>query len=202
MLISSYKSGMLEAGCDEAGRGCLAGPVVAAAVILPGGFKSIILNDSKLLTKGQRNEMRIQIENEALEYGIGIVDNEEIDRINILRASIKAMHLALDQIKQLPDLILVDGNMFSAYKKIEHQCIIKGDGKYMSIAAASVMAKTKRDELMQQYANEFPDYHWHTNMGYATLEHRRAIKQFGLTRYHRKSFRQLPHQLNIFDGTV
>jgi ribonuclease HII len=190
----------MEAGCDEAGRGCLAGPVVAAAVILPEEFNDPVLNDSKLLSKDHRNRLRIKIESDAIGYGIGIVDNEEIDRINILRASIKAMHLALDQVKIVPDIILVDGNKFSAYKNIEHKCIVRGDSIFRSIAAASILAKTYRDELMHNYAIEFPEYHWESNVGYATLRHREAIKKFGVTRYHRKTFRQLPGQMDLFNS--
>lgn len=198
MLLSYYNDGMIEAGCDEAGRGCLAGPVVAAAVILPVDFRDEVLNDSKLLTREERDELRLKIIDSAIDYGIGIVDNEEIDHINILHASIKAMHLALDKLKKKPEFLLIDGNRFAQYKDLSYECIVQGDGKYMSIAAASILAKTSRDEIMQQYALEFPDYRWNTNVGYATIEHRKAIKKYGLTKYHRKSFRQLPDQLDLF----
>ena len=198
MLLGYHQRGLIEAGCDEAGRGCLAGPVVAAAVILPSDYQNEVLNDSKLLTAEIRSVLKIEILEAAIDYGIGVVDNEEIDRINILRASIKAMHLALDQLKQRPQLILVDGNRFEPYPGINSICIIQGDGKYSSIAAASILAKTHRDEMMQHYAEEFPHYHWHTNVGYATLEHREAIRKHGLTRLHRRSFRQLPGQLDLF----
>lgn len=198
MLLSYHQWGIIEAGCDEAGRGCLAGPVVAAAVILPSDFQNENLNDSKLLTREVRTSLRKEILHAAVDYGIGVVNNEEIDRINILRASFKAMHLALDQLKTRPQLILVDGNRFEPYPGIESICIIQGDGKYSSIAAASILAKTHRDEMMQRYAEEFPYYHWHTNVGYPTLEHRAAIREFGLSRFHRRSFRQLPGQLDLF----
>ncbi len=198
MLVSYYQEGMIEAGCDEAGRGCLAGPVVAATVILPFNFRDHLINDSKLLMKHERDELKAKIMDTAVDYGIGIVDNEEIDRINILHASIKAMHLALDQLKRTPQMILVDGNRFINYRNIPHECIIKGDGIYMSIAAASIIAKTFRDDLMKQYAQEYPGYHWETNVGYPTLAHREAIRQYGLTRYHRQSFRQLPDQPSLF----
>jgi ribonuclease HII len=198
MLLSYHQWGIIEAGCDEAGRGCLAGPVVAAAVILPSDFRHEILNDSKLLTREVRTSLREEIFQVAIDYGIGVVDNEEIDRINILQASFKAMHLALDQLKTRPQLILVDGNRFEPYPGIESLCIIQGDGKYSSIAAASILAKTHRDEMMHRYAEEFPHYHWHTNVGYPTLEHRAAIRKFGLSRFHRRSFRQLPGQLDLF----
>lgn len=198
MLLSYHRWGIIEAGCDEAGRGCLAGPVVAAAVILPSDFHHEILNDSKLLTREVRTSLREEILQVAIDYGIGVVDNEEIDRINILRASFKAMHLALDKLKTRPQLILVDGNRFEPYPGIESICIIQGDGKYSSIAAASILAKTHRDEMMHRYAEEFPHYHWHTNVGYPTLEHRAAIRKFGLSRFHRRSFRQLPGQMDLF----
>jgi len=198
MLLQYYKRGIIEAGCDEAGRGCLAGPVVASAVILPAEFENPLLNDSKKLTRKWRNSLKDEIIEHAIDFGIGVVDNMEIDRINILRASFKAIHLALDQLKQKPQTILVDGNRFEKYRDLEHICIIKGDGKYMSIAAASILAKTYRDELMKKYAEEFPNYHWDTNAGYPTPAHRDAIKKFGLTKYHRRSFRQLPDQLPVF----
>lgn len=198
MLLGYHQWGIIEAGCDEAGRGCLAGPVVAAAVIMPSGYRNDRLKDSKLLTAVKRTEMKIEIIDSAIDYGIGVVDNDEIDQINILRASFKAMHKALDQLKEKPQLILVDGNRFEPYPDIDFLCIIGGDGKYNSIAAASILAKTHRDQLMQQYAEKFPDYHWHTNMGYPTREHRQAIRKYGLTRLHRRSFRQLPDQLDFY----
>jgi len=203
MLLPFYKEGMHEAGCDEAGRGCLAGPVVAAAVILPPNFRNLALNDSKKLTSAKREQLRDVIYDSALSYGIGVVDNEEIDKINILNASIKAMHLALEQLK--PDgfnLILVDGNRFKPYKSIDHQCIIKGDGKYMSIAAASILAKTYRDQLMKTYSKKYSQYGWDKNAGYPTQYHRKAIQLHGVTRLHRKSFRLLNDQLDIFTEIV
>lgn len=198
MLLGYHQRGLIEAGCDEAGRGCLAGPVVAAAVILPSDYHNEILNDSKLLSPGIRSALKNEIIEAAIDYAIGVVDNEEIDRINILRASFKAMHLALDRLQKRPQLILVDGNRFEPYRRIKSICIIKGDGKYSSIAAASILAKTYRDEIMRKYAEEFPHYHWHTNVGYPTIEHREAIRIYGLTRLHRRSFRQLPGQLDLF----
>jgi ribonuclease HII len=182
----------IEAGCDEAGRGCLAGPVVAAAVILPSNFRNDILNDSKKLTKKKRCALRSIIEKEALAWAVGVVDNKEIDEINILNASFLAMHRALDQLGKLPDSILVDGNRFTAYNKIEHHCIVKGDGIYMSIAAASILAKTYRDDMMNKLAKEFPFYGWERNMGYPTKIHREGIRQHGTTPFHRMSFQLLP----------
>jgi len=198
MLSGYYQAGIIEAGCDEAGRGCLAGPVVAAAVILPPNYASEELNDSKILMPELREKLKDEIISTAVDYAIGVVDNDEIDRINILKASFKAMHLALDKLKTKPELILVDGNRFHPYPGIKSICIIRGDGLFCSIAAASILAKTYRDNLMRQYAEEFPDYHWHSNVGYPTREHRRAIREFGLTRLHRKTFRQLPDQLDLF----
>ncbi len=198
MLLAYNENGLIEAGCDEAGRGCLAGPVVAAAVILPSDYRNITLNDSKLLNPETRSVLKKEIIEAAIDYGIGVVDNEEIDRINILRASFKAMHLALDRLHKKPQLILVDGNRFELYPGIKSICIVKGDGKYSSIAAASILAKTHRDDIMRKYSEEYPYYHWDTNVGYPTKEHREAIRKHGLSPLHRRSFRQLPNQLNLF----
>ena len=192
MLEIFHTKNKIEAGCDEAGRGCLAGPVVAAAVILPSNFRNDILNDSKKLTEKKRYALRPIIEKEALAWAVGVVDNKEIDEINILNASFLAMHRALDQLRKLPDSILVDGNRFVAYNKIEHHCIVKGDGIYMSIAAASILAKTYRDDMMNKLAKEFPFYGWERNMGYPTKIHREGIKQHGTTPFHRMSFQLLP----------
>lgn len=200
MLLPFYQKGILEVGCDEAGRGCLAGPVVAAAVVLPADFSNNDLNDSKKLTKSQREILRHKIIDEAIDYGIGVVGNLEIDKINILNASLKAMHLALNQITTVQfDLILIDGNRFIRYGSKEHICIIKGDGKYMSIAAASILAKTYRDDLMMKYGAAYPQYDWHKNMGYPTASHRKAIRKYGVTKYHRKSFRLLNDQIEMFN---
>ncbi|WP_420323044.1 ribonuclease HII [Flagellimonas sp.] len=186
-----------EAGTDEAGRGCLAGPVTAGAIILPKKFSNPVLNDSKQLSELKREQLRPILEKEAVTFSVCHVFEEEIDKINILNASILAMHRALDQLKEPPSFILVDGNRFKPYPSISHQCIIKGDGKYMSIAAASVLAKTHRDAYMAKIHEEFPMYNWKKNKGYPTKEHREAIKKYGLTKYHRKSFRQLPEQLTL-----
>ncbi|MFM8592649.1 MAG: ribonuclease HII [Sphingomonadales bacterium] len=194
MLAAYYKKNEIEAGCDEAGRGCYAGPVVAAAVILPKNFKHPLLNDSKKLSAAQREILRPIIEEQAIAWGIGIVDHEEIDKINILKASFKAMHKAIDQLSKKPGLLLIDGNRFSAYPTIKHQCFVKGDGRFASIAAASILAKTHRDQLMQTLHAEFPQYGWDRNKGYGTAAHRKTIYLHGLCRYHRKSFRLLPTQ--------
>lgn len=199
MLKLSYQDQLLEAGCDEAGRGCFAGPVFAAAVILPRGFKHRLLNDSKQLSKDQRDQLRPIIEEKALAYSVAMIDNDEIDQINILRASFKAMHMALDKLQQAPQLLLIDGNRFTSYKTVPHHCIIGGDGIYMSIAAASILAKTYRDEYMQQLHEEFPYYGWNTNMGYGTPAHRQALDEFGICKYHRKSFRLFSEQLDLFE---
>lgn len=196
MLLPSYSGHMLEAGCDEAGRGCLAGPVFAAAVILPGGFSNELLNDSKKLTPHQRDSLRAIIQEQAMAWAVEMVDNEKIDEVNILNASILAMHQALDQLTVRPELILVDGNRFHAYAGVKHICIVKGDGKYQSIAAASVLAKTWRDEYMKGISSEYPEYGWNANKGYPTVFHRYAIREFGISRYHRKSFR-MGDQLRI-----
>lgn len=200
LLKSFYQKELTEAGCDEAGRGCFAGPVFAAAVILPKKFLHPVLNDSKQLSETQRNELRPLIESEAISYAVAMIDNDQIDQINILRASFKAMHLAIAQLDQRPQLLLIDGNRFTKYKRIPHRCIIKGDGIYASIAAASVLAKTYRDEFMQKLHEEFPQYGWFTNKGYGTEEHRKAIEEHGLCKYHRKSFNILSkEQPELFD---
>ncbi|MCF6241368.1 MAG: ribonuclease HII [Bacteroidales bacterium] len=196
-LSAFYKKNILEAGCDEAGRGCLAGPVVAAAVILPNDFKNDILNDSKQLSEKNRDKLRLIIEEEAIDWAIGIVDNDVIDQINILNASILAMHKAIDQLKIKPEHLIIDGNRFKAYQDIPHQCIIKGDAKYLSIAAASVLAKTHRDEIMKKLDREFPNYFWAKNKGYPTKQHRIAIAEHGISKYHRKSYKLLDKQLSI-----
>ena len=197
MLELYYDKSKIEAGCDEAGRGCLSGPVVAAAVILPKNFKNEILNDSKVLSEKKRDLLRPIIEKEAIAWGVGIVSPKEIDEINILNASFLAMHRAVDKLKKTPNLLLIDGNRFNKYKEIEHICIVKGDGKYLPIAAASVLAKTYRDDIMKAYHAEFAQYDWNKNKGYPTKAHRQAIRDFGPTDYHRKSFRLLPEQLEI-----
>ena len=197
MLKPYHRKRKTEAGCDEAGRGCFAGPVCAAAVILPKNFYHPELNDSKQLSAEQREILRVYIEGNALYYAVAMVDNDEIDVINILRASFKAMHLALEQLPVEPALILVDGNRFTMWRNIRHECIIKGDGIYASIAAASVLAKTYRDKYMRTLHEEFPQYNWAQNKGYGTPEHRRAIEEHGLCRYHRKSFNILSAQLEI-----
>ena len=192
MLEIFHTKNIIEAGCDEAGRGCLAGPVVAAAVILPSSFRNEILNDSKKLTEKKRHELRPIIEKQALAWAVGVVDNKEIDEINILNASFLAMHRALDQLGKVPDSILVDGNRFTAYNNIKHHCIVKGDGIYMSIAAASILAKTYRDDMMTKLAKEYPFYGWERNMGYPTKMHREGIREHGTTPFHRMSFQLLP----------
>ena len=191
MLESCYYQGKVEAGCDEAGRGCLAGSVYAAAVILPEGYQNELLNDSKQLTEKKRYQLREMIERDAVAWAVGIVTPEEIDKINILNASILAMHRALDQLKVRPEAIIVDGNRFKKYKDLPHTTIVKGDGKYLSIAAASILAKTYRDDYMNQLAEEYPQYDWKSNKGYPTKKHREAIKQYGITPYHRKTFNML-----------
>jgi ribonuclease HII len=188
MLKSNLFHNLIEAGCDEAGRGCLAGPVVAAAVILPKNYKHPLLNDSKKLTARRRSLLKDEIKESAIAWNIGVVDNNEIDEINILRASIKAMHLAIDGLRVKPQFLLIDGNIFYPYKNIKHKTIIRGDGLFFSIAAASVLAKTFRDELMEKIHDEYPDYGWNRNKGYATSFHRNAILEHGITPYHRKSF--------------
>ncbi|MCI6893804.1 MAG: ribonuclease HII [Bacteroidales bacterium] len=198
MLQPYLIEGRIEAGCDEAGRGCLAGPVTAAAVILPPDFHNDLLNDSKQLTERQRNLLRPIIEREALAWAVAFVSPEEIDEINILRASITAMHRAIDQLTIRPEALLIDGNRFTAYHDIPHTTIVKGDGKMMSIAAASVLAKTHRDEYMCRIAEEYPQYHWLDNKGYPTKAHRAAIAEHGASPYHRMSFQLLDRQLSLF----
>ncbi len=188
MLKSSFSGKYIEAGCDEAGRGCLAGPVFAAAVILPDGFKNELLNDSKKLNDAQRDMLRPIIEKEALAWVVASVDSETIDQINILKASFLAMHRAIAKLTTIPELLLIDGNRFTPYPGIAHQCIIRGDGEFMAIAAASVLAKTHRDAFMKSLDEEFPEYFWKQNKGYPTLAHRQAISIHGITPYHRKSF--------------
>lgn len=192
MLKPYHQEILIEAGCDEAGRGCYAGAVFAAAVILPKTFFHPFLNDSKQLSAAQRYELRPLIEEKAISYAVAMIDHEEIDRINILQASFKAMHLALDKLKIAPELLLIDGNRFIPYQNIPHQCIVRGDGLYASIAAASVLAKTYRDEYMNHLHEEHPQYNWKKNKGYGTKEHRAAIEKYGLCEYHRKSFNILP----------
>ena len=192
MLLNTHSNILLECGTDEAGRGCLAGPVTAAAVILPKNFKNIILNDSKQLSEKKRDILKPIIEAQALTFGVSHVFQEEIDHINILNASILAMHKSIEQLEPQPEFIIVDGNRFKPFKDIPFETIIKGDGKYLSIAAASILAKTYRDLYMNKIHEEFPMYNWKQNKGYPTKEHRRAIAEFGITKYHRKSFRLLP----------
>ena len=202
MLLSHYYQGKTEAGCDEAGRGCLAGSVYAAAVILPEDYRNDLLNDSKQLTEKRRYQLRDIIQRDAVAWAVGIVSPEEIDRINILNASILAMHRALDQLSVRPEAIIVDGNRFKPYREptpIPHTTIVKGDGKYLSIAAASILAKTYRDDYMNRLAEEYPQYDWRSNKGYPTRKHRNAIRQYGITPYHRKSFSLLGDGQLSFD---
>ena len=191
MLARHFYEGKIEAGCDEAGRGCLAGSVYAAAVILPDDYQNELLNDSKQLTEKKRYQLREIIERDAVAWAVGIVTPEEIDKINILNASILAMHRALDQLNVRPEAIIVDGNRFKKYQDVPHTTIVKGDGKYLAIAAASILAKTYRDDYMNQLAEEYPQYDWLSNKGYPTKKHREAIKQFGITPYHLKSYNLL-----------
>lgn len=191
MLLDHYYEGKVEAGCDEAGRGCLAGSVYAAAVILPVGYQNELLNDSKQLTEKRRYELREIIQRDAVAWAVGIVTPEEIDKINILNASILAMHRALDQLQVRPEAVIVDGNRFKKYQDLPHTTIVKGDGKYLSIAAASILAKTYRDDYMNQLAEEYPQYDWRSNKGYPTKKHREAIRQYGATPYHRMSYNLL-----------
>lgn len=194
MLKLNYSGHILEAGTDEAGRGCLCGPVVAAAVILPEDFEHPFLNDSKQLTEKQRKELRPFIEKHALAFGVSFVDEKEVDKINVLQASITGMQRSIAQLNPQPEFIIVDGNRFKPYKEVPHKTIVKGDAKYMSIAAASVLAKTYRDEFMEQLHQELPMYNWKQNKGYPTKQHRNAIREFGITKYHRITFRLLPEQ--------
>lgn len=197
MLKRYYTKGLVEAGCDEAGRGCLAGPVFAAAVILPSAHRISGLNDSKKLSAIRREELRVEIENHALAFAVGSVGPEEIDEINILNASFLAMHRALDMLTTLPGQIIVDGNRFNPYRDIGHHCIIKGDGKYLSVAAASILAKTYRDDYMRELDKQYPEYGWGKNKGYPTFQHREAIKSHGISVHHRRSFRLSNEQLSI-----
>ncbi len=197
MLVSYLHKNLVEAGLDEAGRGCYAGPVFAAAVILPKDFHHPLLNDSKLLTEKERDLLRPIIEKESITFAVARVDNDTIDEINILQASFTAMHLSLNDLKVIPEFLLVDGNRFKPYQNIPHQCIIQGDGKYASIAAASILAKTYRDEFMHKLHASFPHYGWDTNKGYGTPVHRNAIEQHGLCCHHRKSFNIQPAQVSV-----
>lgn len=200
MLLPYLEQGRIEAGCDEAGRGCLAGPVFAAAVILPEGYCNELLNDSKKLTEHRRDQLRAIIERDALAWAVGVVTAEEIDHINILNASFLAMHRAVDALTVRPEHLLIDGNRFKPFHDTPHTCIVKGDGKMMSIAAASILAKTHRDEFMARIHEEFPQYAWNINKGYPTKAHRAAISQYGPSPYHRKSFRLLDTQLSLFEN--
>jgi ribonuclease HII len=198
VLLPCYQNKLIEAGCDEAGRGCLAGPVFAAAVILPKGYKNKLLNDSKKLSAKQRAELRIAVERDALEYAVASIDNLKIDEINILNASFLAMHYALDTLKQNFGFVVVDGNRFKTYKTVPHQTVVEGDGKYMNIAAASILAKTFRDEFMEQAHQQYPEYGWLSNKGYGTAQHRKAIFQHGYTPLHRRTFVLKEMQMSIW----
>ena len=198
MLSSRYQHEFIEAGCDEAGRGCLAGPVFAAAVILPDGFDHPLLNDSKQLTEEIRYKLRGEIEQVAIAFAVASVDNNEIDEINILNASFLAMHRAIEKLSVAPQFLIIDGNRFNKYKKVPHQCIVEGDAKFFSIAAASILAKTYRDDYMKQIALEHPEYDWHNNKGYPTVKHREAVLKVGFTPYHRRTFNVSDPQLSIF----
>ena len=199
MLKSHYYEDLIEAGCDEAGRGCLAGSVYAAAVILPPDYQNELLNDSKKLTAKKRYTLREEIERDAIAWAVGIVTPEEIDKINILNASFLAMHRALDQLKVRPEAVIIDGNRFKPYQDLPSTTIVKGDGKYLSIAAASILAKTYRDDYMLSLAEEYPQYDWQSNMGYPTKKHRQAIREHGITPYHRKSYNLLGDGQLSFD---
>jgi ribonuclease HII len=202
VLRSYHQKECIEAGSDEAGRGCYAGPVFAAAVILPIGFEHPLLNDSKQVEEEDRELLRDLIEETALAWAVASVDNTEIDQINILKASFKAMHLAIAQLDPQPGLLLIDGNRFTPYAGVRHHCVIKGDGIYASIAAASILAKTYRDAFMRQLHKEFPQYGWDRNKGYGTAEHRKAIEMYGLCKYHRRSYDIGPRELSLFDGAL
>jgi ribonuclease HII len=199
MLLSFYQDEFLEAGCDEAGRGCLAGPVFAAAVILRKDFDHQLLNDSKQIKEKDRYALRTEIEENALAFAVGIVDHQEIDKINILNASFLAMHRAIEKLQLQPEFLIIDGNRFKPYPNIKHECIIKGDGKYFSIAAASILAKTYRDDFMKKIDQEYPIYQWKKNKGYPTSDHRKTVIEFGFSPYHRKTFRVTNPQLSIFN---
>ena len=198
MLLARYQYDLIEAGCDEAGRGCLAGPVFAAAVILPDGFEHGLLNDSKQLPEEIRHQLRIEIEQKAIAWAVASVDNLEIDEVNILNASFLAMHRAIDQLAHVPQFLIIDGNRFNKYKTTPHKCIVEGDAKYFSIAAASILAKTYRDDYMKQIATEHPEYDWHKNKGYPTVKHRQTILKIGYTPYHRRTFKVSAPQLELF----
>lgn len=198
MLRSSFTPDLVEAGCDEVGRGCLAGPVVAAAVVLPKNYQHELLNDSKQLSREEREILREDIRRDAICWAVAEVSNEEIDEINILKASFKAMHFALDKLSVKPELLLIDGNRFTPYGETRFECVVKGDATFLSIAAASVLAKTYRDDLMASLAEKFPGYGWETNVGYPTPEHRDGIRELGITPFHRKTFQLLPSQLELF----
>lgn len=197
MLAAFFQTDLIEAGLDEAGRGCYAGPVFAAAVILPKDFYHPLLNDSKQVSEYNRNKLRKIIEEKSIDFSVAMVSNKEIDSSNILKASFRAMHLSIDKLKTKPELLLIDGNRFIPYQQLPFKCIIKGDGKFSSIAAASILAKTYRDDFMKKLHKKFPMYHWEKNKGYGTLEHRLAIEKFGLTPYHRKSFNIVPKQTSL-----
>jgi ribonuclease HII len=198
MLLARYQYEFLEAGCDEAGRGCLAGPVFAAAVILPDDFEHDLLNDSKVLSEEVRYQLRTEIEQRAIAHAVGVVDNNEIDQINILNASFLAMHRAIEKLHLQPQFLIIDGNRFNKFGSTPHKCIIKGDSLYFSIAAASILAKTYRDDFMKQIAYEHPEYDWHSNKGYPTIKHRNVVLEKGFTPYHRRTFRVTDPQLTIF----
>lgn len=199
MLLSSFTSDLIEAGCDEVGRGCLAGPVVAAAVILPKNYQHELLTDSKQVSKEERRHLQTDIQRDALAWAVAEVSSAEIDQVNILNASFMAMHRALDQLQLRPEFLLIDGNRFNPYRNLRFECVIKGDAKYLSIAAASVLAKNHRDDLMEKLALQYPGYAWETNVGYPTEDHREGIRSLGITPYHRRSFQLLPSQLELFD---
>ena len=198
MLLARFQHELLEAGCDEAGRGCLAGPVFAAAVILPPKFKHKLLNDSKQLAEDVRYQLRKEIEKKAVAWAVASVSNEEIDKINILNASFLAMHRAIEKLSLCPEFLIIDGNRFNKYKETPHHCIVEGDAKYFSIAAASILAKTYRDDYMKRIAGEHPEYDWHSNKGYPTIKHREVIMKIGFAPYHRMTFQVTDPQLSIF----